>query len=135
MPDDTPEANGSGSSSGEGTEPTDRRSRGPDAADELDLVFDLLQAERRRYLLYYLFEMEDDGTTYDAAAAAVAEYEAITDAAPSLEAVRRDLYHVQLPRLDAAGVVECDDRQQYVRFCGHDALEQWVEAARQAELD
>ena len=135
MADDTPEANGSGSGSEEGTDSTDDRSRGPTAASELDLVFDLLQAERRRYLLYYLYEMEGDGTTYDAAAAAVAEYEADGDAAPSLEAIRRDLYHVQLPRLDDAGVVERDDRQEYVRFRGHDALEQWVDAAKRAELD
>lgn len=108
------------------------------ATEELGLVFDLLQSPRRRYLLYYLDRMQGDGTTYDTAAAAVANYEAVGDdtaGAPSRESVRRDLHHVQFPRLEAADVVECDQRQEYVRFYGHDALEEWLEDTKRAELD
>lgn len=62
--------------------------------------------------------MEGDGTTYDAAATAVANYEAAGDdiaGAPSRASVHRNPHHVQFPRLEF--------------------LEEWLGEAKQVELD
>jgi hypothetical protein len=136
--DDLPHTRTDEHKSDSGTDTAVRETRDSRASERLDVVFDLLRSAPRRYLLYYLYEMGADWTTYTEAATAVANYEAATGdvtTAPSRETIRQQLHHVHLPRLEAAGVVECDPRQEYVRFNGHDELGVWLQVARAAELE
>ena len=110
-----------------------RRSR---VTEELDVVFDLLRVARRRYLLYYLYDLEEGITDIDDAVDAVCAYEARgteRDGFPPREGVRIGLYHEQIPRLESAGVVDYDRRQGTLRFRGSASLEEWLEHARQME--
>ena len=128
MSDESSDSNEEESDHGESPDTAVHTTRNAAVTEEIGLVFDLLQSPRRRYLRYDLDRMEGDGTTYEAAGDDVA-------GAPSRVSVRRDLHHVQFPRLEAADVVECDQRQEYVRYDGHDALEEWLGEPKQVELD
>lgn len=106
--------------------------------DALDAVFDLLCVPRRRYLLYYLYEIEGDVVDTDDAIDAVCAYEARgteRDGFPPREDVLIDLHHDHVPRLADAGVVEYDRRQGTIRFRGSAPLEEWLEHAGHLELD
>lgn len=104
---------------------------------DLDTVFELLSAARRRYLLYYLCTMKGSVTEFEAAVNAVYEYEAAgADAdGPTRENVRIGLHHVHLPHLANAGVIDYDRRHGTIRFSGDPTLEKWVERAQYEELD
>lgn len=105
---------------------------------EFDAVFDLLRVARRRYLLYYLFGMEDVVTTFEEAVEAVRAYEGAgteSDELPSRKSIRVDLFHSQFPRLEDAGIIEFDQRDGMVRFHGSVPLEEWLEHAKYLELE
>lgn len=108
------------------------------ATDGLDTVFDLLCDSRRRYLLYCLVTVDGDVVEREAAVNAVRDYEAAgTEATDrsSREEIRNELYTDSLPRLGNAGVLDYDPRQGTVRFAGRPLLEEWVEHARDVELE
>ena len=103
----------------------------------LDTVFDLLRVSRRRYILYYLYDIESKVVDVDEAIDAVCAYEARgtgRDGFPPREEVLIDLHHDHIPRLDDAGIIEYDRRQGTIRFRGSDSLEEWLEHARHLEL-
>lgn len=138
MADDNTEPNEDEGNCGSGHDTAVERTRDGASTDRLDEWFDVLRSSQRRYLLYYLYDLDDPVTTYDDATAAVANYEAAgtdADATPTREAIRRALHHVHLPRLETAGVLECDPRQGSIRFHGDAELGVWVRATREAELD
>lgn len=167
MSDETPSQDRTESNPGRDANEPVYSSRDPAVTTDLCTVFDLLRMPRRRYLLYHLIDLDESGTTYDAAISAVQRFEAagfegnaveatrvdvadddgplVADAdepeatldggTPSREAVRLDLCHVQLPRLESAGILEYDRRDEYIRFYGHSALEPWLTDARRAEFD
>lgn len=123
---------------GDGVENRAPVSRSPGVTDGLDTVFDLLSNSRRRYLLYYLAEVDDDVVELSAAVGAVGEYEATEPDAGGRsprEATRIALHHDHLPRLANAGVVDYDPRQGTVRLTGREGLSEWVEHARSRELE
>lgn len=112
--------------------------RDPAFTDGLDTDFEVLSDSRRRYLLYYLFSIDDDVTDLDAAVDAVCTYEAAgtgSDDRPSREIVRTELHHVHLPRLAEVGVLDYDPRQGTIRFDGRPSLEELTEHARYGEID
>lgn len=84
-------------------------SRAPPAGS-LDGIFELLRPERRRNALYALYQRADAVAVADLAEA-VASRE---DADP--ERVTAALYHVHLPKLAAAGVVDFDREEGRVRL-------------------
>ncbi len=110
-------------------------SRNLSSAPSLDTVFDLLSARRRRYVIYYLVDMDDDTVDCDSLVEHVASLEADTD--PSAERIDRiaaDLYQIHLPKLDDAGVVDFDSRSDTVRFWGQPSIEEYAEHAAMQEL-
>lgn len=112
--------------------------RNSNVTDSLSTVFGLLCDSRRRYLLYYLSTRNGDVTELAAAVNAVSRYEAAgteADDAFPREEVRIELHHDHLPRLSKAGVLDYDERQGTIRFAGDAALEEWVEATRNEELE
>jgi hypothetical protein len=102
----------------------------------LDVVFDLLSEQRRRYAVYYLIDAADDTVDFDALAEQVAAWDASGE--PSAELVDRvcvDLYQVHLPKLDEASVIDFDHRSRTVRFWGQPSIEEYAEHAAMQELD
>lgn len=98
----------------------------------LDTVFGLLANRRRRYVLYYLAD-EDEETVVrvEEVAAQIASWEREWNATASEDAaarrtVRIDLHHNHLPRLDDAGLIEYDARTETIRNWATPTLEQWV---------
>lgn len=121
-----------------GRSETTQLTRHSRVTDSLDTAFDLLRAPRRRYLLYYLYEIGGEVVDTDDAIDAVCAYEARgtdRDGFPPREDVLIDLHHDHVPRLADAGVVEYDRRQGTIRFRGSAPLEEWLEHARHLELD
>lgn len=111
--------------------------RYPTVTDNLDTVFELLSDARRRYLLYYLYTINEDVAEFEAAVDGVYEYEAAgTDTGDhaTRENIKIELHHNHLPRLANAGVVDYDRRHGTIRFTGNPALEEWVEHAHYKEL-
>lgn len=111
------------------------RPAGPVATPSLDTVFDLLSNRRRRYAVYYLVDDGGDPVDCEALAERVAAWEVGDD--PSDERVERvaaDLTHIHLPKLDAANVVDFDDRSGQVRFWGQPSVEEYAEHAAMQEL-
>lgn len=111
--------------------------RDSDIADSLDTTFDNLGDSYRRYLLYYLFEVDEPTVEVEAAISAVYNYETAGGETDHLsrDEIRTELYERHLPRLERTGVLDYDARQGTIRFTGRPQLEEWVEHARHEELD
>lgn len=98
---------------GDGTESTG--AGGGEAFDERR-AFDLLAAPRRRYVVQVL-SSADEPMTVDELVRRVASVETGEDAATlddDLESLRIRLFHVHLPELSAAGVVEYDSHERTI---------------------
>ncbi|NGM69266.1 hypothetical protein G6M89_09640 [Natronolimnobius sp. AArcel1] len=111
-----------------------------EATPSLDQVFDLLSNRRRRYALYHLYEQDDGVATTTALTNRVAELEVVAEQTHTTEvtdefitAVRTDLQHVHLPKLEDAGVLEHDHRSETVRYWTQPSLEEWLEHAYHKE--
>ena len=127
-----------------------------DATPSLDVVFQLLSNNRRRYALYHLNDQSDGVTTVETLTESVISFErmaTITDGAPGAtvrplsdgdcedgpteyhERVRMDLTHAHLPKLEDAGLIEHDSRSEMVRYWGQPSLKELLEHARHKELE
>lgn len=99
----------------------------------LDDLLKLLADRRRRYVLYYLDDAEDDVVTLDELSDHVADrreaWSANTDGTGvvALERVRVGLHHNHLPRLADAGLIDYDGRTQTVRNWREPALMDWAQ--------
>ncbi|WP_254768503.1 DUF7344 domain-containing protein [Salinilacihabitans rarus] len=101
----------------------------------LDLVFDVLSDQRRRYALYYLYDAPDGVATVDEIADHVVALEAPPEHAEDHRLhVLTSLQHVHLPKLEDAGIVEHDARSETVRYWRQPSLEEWLEHAQHKEL-
>lgn len=78
-----------------------------------DELFTVLGSERRRILIAVLGERSAPVTT-DALAEAVASREVTDPTGDLVERVRVSLYHVHLPKLDDAGLVQYDSDRSVV---------------------
>lgn len=111
--------------------------RDSQSTNQLDSIFSVLQAPRRRYLLYYLYYREDPVLSLEEVVEAVQKYEAAgkkEDDLPSRQSVRTSLVHMHLPKLADLGVLDHDPRRGTIQFHGHLPLEEWLEWARRHEL-
>ncbi|WP_224449685.1 DUF7344 domain-containing protein [Haloprofundus salilacus] len=106
--------------------------------ENLDTIFELLSITRLRYVLYYLYSMDDEVAELEDVVHAVCAYEVAgtePDEPPSREQVKLDVHHSKLPRLDEAGIIDYDSRQNELRFYHSPSLEEWLEHARHMEID
>lgn len=116
-------------------EPLTRDSR---VTYQLDTVFELLRTPYRRYLLYYLYDVDDAVVSVEQAVEAVQRYEAAgaeTDERSDKESVRLSLLNVQLPKLASVGVIDHDSERGKIRFWGHEPIDEWLYHARYLEFD
>ncbi|WP_135302749.1 DUF7344 domain-containing protein [Haloarcula amylovorans] len=90
---------------------------------------ELLASRRRRTLLGLLIDAERTDHSLESLATAIAqtERESGLGAIPS-HRVAVSLYHVHLPKLDAAGVLDYDRETNRVRYCGDERIEAWLAA-------
>lgn len=112
--------------------------RDSQSTDRLDSVFSVLQAARRRYLLYYLYNTEDTVLPLEEVVEAVQNYEAAgngDEELPPRQVIRTSLVHTHLPKLADVGLVDHDPRRGTVQFQKHAPIEEWLEGARRLELD
>lgn len=107
----------------------DRPTDGP----SLDRLFGVLADQRRRDVLYYLWEGTDDTASVGTLADHIAEPE--SDDADDSETTDRgeqtiaiELSHVHLPKLDAADVVEYAPDSGTVEYEGDETTEALLEA-------
>jgi hypothetical protein len=112
-----------------------------EATPSLDLVFDLLSNQRRRYALYYLYEQSDGVATVDELADSIvaneqreAHSDSIEGSDERRETIRTELQHAHLPKLADAGMIEHDRRSETVRYWTQPSLEEWLEHAYYKEL-
>ncbi|WP_254810077.1 DUF7344 domain-containing protein [Natronosalvus amylolyticus] len=99
----------------------------------LDTVFDILADRRRRFVLYHLYDAVDGVSTVEELVDFVAVHE--PDAGPSKDEIQVALYHIHLPKLEEAGVIEHDQRSETVRYWTHPSLEEWLEHASYKERE
>ncbi|RQH00066.1 DUF7344 domain-containing protein [Natrarchaeobius oligotrophus] len=107
----------------------------------LDLVFNLLANERRRYALYFLYEQQDGVATVEEVTDNVAAFEnrstgpePQSDLEEQKRQIQTELRHVHLPKLEDAGILEHDQRSETVRYWTQPTLEEWLEHAYHKEL-
>jgi len=88
----------------------------------LDAVYRSLANKRRRYILTFLRESEAEVTRLDDLVDYVVQQETHSPS-PDRETIRIDLYHVHLPLLADAGVIDFDARSEMVQYNGHERIE------------
>ncbi|MFC7138679.1 hypothetical protein ACFQMA_02365 [Halosimplex aquaticum] len=96
----------------------------------IDTVFDALADWRRREVCQFFRETDVSTATVDELAMLLAACEPAglgeTDGRTH-EEFATELTETHLPRLDAAGVVDYDDRSDTVRYWGQPTVEKWLE--------
>lgn len=109
-----------------------------ESTEEVTDTFSILAHPVRRYVLYYLAELEAP-VTFDRLATRVAAWQ--TDSDPetvnsdTLDQIRTVLYHVHLPKLAEVGVITYDDNPGDITPTDAiDSLAPFIEPARRAEL-
>ncbi|GAB7020269.1 DUF7344 domain-containing protein [Halostagnicola bangensis] len=103
------------------------------AAPSIDLVFDLLSVQRRRYGLYHLADQDDGIATFDELVDNIYTREDDHGEDHRLQ-IQTSLQHVHLPRLEDAGILEYDTRSDTIRYWEQPTLEEWLEHARHKEF-
>lgn len=106
--------------------------------NHLNTVFDVLQKPHRRYLLYYLYGVEEAVVPVEDVVGAVRRYEAAgidPDEIPATQSVRLDLLNIHLPKLVSEEILDYDSEREKVRFWGCKPLDEWVYHARHLEFD
>lgn len=96
----------------------------------IDTVLEALADWRRREVCLFFRETDVDTATVDELAMVLAGSEPVvmTDSeGRSHDEFATELAEMHLPRLDAAGVVDYDDRSDTVRYWGQVTVEKWLE--------
>lgn len=95
-------------------------------------VFEVLSDERRRHLLYFLIdEAGGEARTTDVAGHLHSVASEFGSADP--DAIRLELHHRHLPKMEAAGLVEFDGRDESIRYRADPLVEECL--ARVAARD
>jgi len=96
----------------------------------IDAVFDALADWRRREVCLFFRETDVSTATVDELAMLLAGCEPSGLGEPkgrTPDEFATELAETHLPRLDAAGVVDYDDRSDTVRYWGQPTVEKWLE--------
>jgi hypothetical protein len=94
---------------------------GDDVSDYVELLGD----RRRRWLLSFMAAGDAETFTREELVSALLGRQSAAgpESAPDRQAVAVDLHHVQLPTLEAAGVVRYDAERGTVRFLGFERMD------------
>lgn len=95
-----------------------------DSTLSLNAMLELLTHHHRRELLRFLTDAPDHATDIDDVVTHLIEKDSEwTGARPAHNEIEAQLYHVHLPKLTEAGVIEYDARSKELRYRDHDRLE------------
>lgn len=95
----------------------------------VDQVLETISNERRRYILKYFHQTDNDTAALDTLIDYVTTQE--FDSTPSdreREELSTSIYHVHLPYLQDVGLIEYDERSDRVRFYHHPVVDEWLTA-------
>lgn len=100
-----------------------------EGARDIDVVFDLLSNRRRRIVLDYLRDRDDEWVATEKLADRIAswEVELFDPASVSPESIEIDLAHGHLPKLAESGVVDYDEDAGRVSYCGDARVERFLD--------
>lgn len=97
---------------------------GAGSALSLNAMLELLTHHHRRELLRFLENASDHATSIDDVVAHLIEKDSEwTGTRPAHNEVEAQLYHVHLPKLTSAGVIEYDAGSKELRYWDNDRLE------------
>ena len=99
-----------------------------------DLLFELLADRRRRHILHCLTDQPDGVAEFADLVDAVVDHGPETDAGDR-KTVRTELYHVHLPKLAEAGVIDYDTRSGAVRYSQQPLLEECLANVPHGQCD
>lgn len=104
------------------------------AAISPDTIHDLLSSARRRHLISYLLERQDETVAVDDVIDWLTREEH-PDRGPIAhrERVAIDIHHVHIPKLANAGVIEHDPVAETIRYDGPEALASLLAATKEFE--
>ena len=95
-----------------------------DSTLSLNAMLELLTHHHRRELLQFLDDAPDHATSIDDVVAHLIEKDTEwTGTRPAHNEIEAQLYHVHLPKLTEAGVIEYDARSKELRYWDNDRLE------------
>lgn len=94
----------------------------------LETIFELMSERRRRYTLYVLAQLDEEGIYLDTLATQLAQLEA-TDDYIYEDPAKTYLQEQCLPTLVDVGLIDYDLRTQAIRYWQNASLEEWVEHA------
>lgn len=95
---------------------------------QTDEIFGLLAASERRRVLQYLTDTDSLATIGELAAAIDRDGATTTDTGSEDDRTRIELYHVHLPKLADAGLLDLDERHGSVRYYPDDQVEALLDA-------
>lgn len=94
----------------------------------LETIFELLSERRRRYTLYVLTQLDEEGIYLDTLATQLAQLEA-TDDETYEDSAETYLQEQCLPTLVDVNLVDYDPRTEAIHYWQNPSLEEWVEHA------
>lgn len=100
---------------------------------QLDRLFTALADAHRRYALRYLRNTSDGVATLTELIDYVAN-QTDTTKDDERERIAVALYHKDLPKLEATGLIEYDARSKTVQYKGHSLIESWLDQTEAHEL-
>lgn len=126
---------GDAESSNDYNSPTDAsRTEKRTAGVSPDTIHDLLSSGRRRHLISYLLERQDETVGVDEVIDWITREERPDPGSIGhRERVAIDLHHVHIPKLADAGVIEHDPVAETIRYDGPEALATLLAASNEFE--
>lgn len=108
------------------------RRGGETVVRDIDTVFDILSSRRRRIVLHFLRDREDEWVALEALAERVAawEVELYDPESVSVESIEIDLVHGHLPKLDGSNVIDYDRDRRRVSYQGDERVERFLDVSR-----
>lgn len=101
----------------------------PEVSLSLDAILSVLAHHRRRDLLQYLIDSPDQTASIEACVGNLVKREAErTGERPSHDHVEASLYHLHLPKMADAGILDYDPRSREFRYWSHDRLESLLDS-------
>ncbi|WP_231188259.1 hypothetical protein [Haladaptatus sp. DYF46] len=95
----------------------------------LDTIFDVLSHSRRRQILSYLSQTEDNLVTVAELVTVISKHESESEMSVQRtqdDAVGIALRHNHLPKLADAGVIEFDTRSETIQYQAHPNVEKYL---------